>query len=99
MLIAFLLVWLISIIITINIIDTSSWKDSIGEMIFMIIFCGPLMTVLLFMFQDNEQSRERKRIRSLNATEETRYLLEDFDDFLNTKPVRKTPIRRTRRAQ
>lgn len=99
MLIAFLLVWLISIIITINIIDTSSWKDAIGEMIFMIIFCGPLMTALLIIFQDNEQSRERKRIRSLNAAEETRYLLEEFDDFLTTKPVRKTSIRRTRRTQ
>lgn len=99
MLIAFLLIWLISIIITINIIDTSAWKGAIGEMIFMIIFCGPLMTVLLFMFQDNEQSRERKRLHAENAVLETRYLLEDFDDFLNTKPVRKTPIRRTRRVQ
>ena len=99
MLIAFLLVWLISIIITINIIDTSSWKDSIGEMICMIIFCGPLMTALLIMFQDNEQSRERKRLRAKNSVVETRYLLDDFDEFLNTKPARKTSTRRTRRVQ
>ncbi len=98
MLIVFLTIWLVSILITINLIDTSDWQGNIGEMVCMIFLGGPLMLIALLMWRDNESAKERRRLRSRNAAEETKYLLEEFDNFIvPAKKTRKTTTRRTRR--